>query len=1033
MGLTQQGLADLARVSVGMIRDLEQSRTRYPHAESAEKLALALGLDMAMVRRLIRAMPTQAAHDVGAAWPAGWRAAVHGLRLSVLGPLEAWRDGTPVGLGEPKQRAVLALLALSPYTLIQREVLIDALWRENPPQTAVQLVQGYVSRLRHILDPGRPPHDPRGLLVSVGACYRLQATEDQLDLLAFGQLAGRARAAASAGELDAACEAFEQALELWRPGPLADVRVLRGHPAVTQLSQAHAATVMEYAGVAASAGSPQRALSYLQELTVAEPLNEKAHALLMDALAGSGRQAMALQEYEDLRRRLDDELGVRPGRELSATLQRVLRQEASAAAADAGTRNDGRAGRAAGVMETPITGQSSVPRQLPPAVRHFVGRRAELESLTALLDQPDGMPGPVLITAIGGTAGVGKTALAVHWAHQIADRFPDGQLYVNLRGFDPSGRPMTPAEAIRGLLDALEVPAERLPASQDAQAGLYRSLLSGRRMLVLLDNARDAGQVRSLLPGSPGCLVVVTSRSQLAGLVVAEGAYPLTLDMLTEAEARELLALRLGAERLSAEPRAAAELIGLCARLPLALAIASARPRFPLRDLAAQLRDTHSRLDALDAGDPAASVRAVFSWSTRQLTGEAARMFGLLGIHPGPDISVPAAASLARRTQPKARALLCELARAHLIAEHVAGRYAFHDLLRAYAAEQAHRTGTEAGRKAAVGRVLDHYLHTAAGAARLLDPSKEPVVLAAPRPGVAAGQPAGYSQALAWFEAEYQVLLAAVAFAAGSGFDAHAWQLPWAMAYVLQARGHWQDWAATQRLALAAATRLGDTAAQALSSRLLAMACNELGDYEQALGHYTSSLTLYQRLGDRLGEVKIYQNLTFLAERQGRDADALGHAEQALRLCQAIGDQASEAVALNALGWCHGRLGDYQKARAFCRQAVTLSAEAGHRRLEGEAWDSVGYAEHHLGNLAEAAACYQRALSLHRESGFRYDEADTLTHLGDTRHAAGELAQAREAWRQALAILEDLQHPDVGQVRAKLASTNDHAAPNPST
>ena len=320
--------------------------------------------------------------------------------------------------------------------------------------------------------------------------------------------------------------------------------------------------------------------------------------------------------------------------------------------------------------------------------------------------------------------------------------------------------------------------------------------------------------------------------------------------------------------------------------------------------------------------------------------------------------------------------------------------------------------------------MLDHYLHTAANAARLLDPSMEPVDLAPPAPGTAPGQPADRRQALAWFEDEHQVLLAAITLATESGFDSHAWQIPWAISPFLQTRGHWQEWADTQRTALAAATRLGDTAAQAVCSLLLGTVCTEIGDHDQARRHSASSLSLYQRLGNRLGEAKVHQNLGVLADAQGRYADALGHAERALRLFRAIGDQASEAVALNNLGWCRCLLGDYQQARAFCQQALTLCAEIGQRRAEGHAWDSLGYAEHHLGNLAEAAACYQRALNLHRESGDRFHEADTLTHLGDTCHAAGQLPQALQAWQQALAILDDLRHPDAKQVRAKLTSTD---------
>jgi tetratricopeptide (TPR) repeat protein len=376
--------------------------------------------------------------------------------------------------------------------------------------------------------------------------------------------------------------------------------------------------------------------------------------------------------------------------------------------------------------------------------------------------------------------------------------------------------------------------------------------------------------------------------------------------------------------------------------------------------------------------------------------------------------------------------MLGELTRGCLIAEHVPGRYAFHDLLRAYAAGQAHACDSQPERQAATGRVLDHYLHTARRAAFLLNPALEPVAVATPRPGAATGQPADYQQALAWFEAEHNVLLAAVTLAAGSGSDSHAWQLPWAITPFLNTRGHYQECAATQRIALAAATRLGDTAGQALSSRLLADAFSYLGDYDHVAGHYAHSLTLYRQLGNRLGEAKVHQGLNFAADGQGRYADALSHAEQALRLYQAIGHKAGEAEMLNVIGWNHGLLGDYQQARTFCQRSLTLNAEVGDRLIEGSTWDSLGYAEHHLGNLSEATACYQRALSIARESGDRRGEAATLTHLGVTRRDAGELPQARKAWQQALAILEDRRHPDAEEVRAKLASTNDQASQNPS-
>ena len=674
------------------------------------------------------------------------------------------------------------------------------------------------------------------------------------------------------------------------------------------------------------------------------------------------------------------------------------------------------------------TAAAPVPRQLPTAVADFTGRADELAALTRMLDQAgaDG-PGTVAISAIGGTAGIGKTALALHWAHQVAYRFADGQLHINLRGFDPTGTPATPAEAIRGFLDALGVQPEQIPPHPDAQERLYRSLMADRRMLIVLDNARDEQQVRPLLPASPRSLVLITSRHQLAGLAT-NGARLLTLDVLPHGEAVQLLAARLGHARAAAEPGAVNEIAELCACLPLALAVAAARaaarPTLPLAAMAAELRDATGRLDALDLGDPAASVRAVFSWSYQQLSPEAARMFRLLGLHPGPDISATAAVSMAGAAMPEARRLLGELTRDCLIAEPAPGRFIFHDLLRAYAAAQARDIDTETEREAAIGRVLDHYLHTAACAARLLMPSKEPIVLAPPRSGAVPGQPADYRQAQAWFEAEHQVLLAAVTLSAESVFHSHAWQLPWAMEPFLRARGYWRELAATERTALTAATHLGDTAACALSGRLLAIACIELRDHDQARGHLASSLTLYQRLGNHLGEAKVQHTLGLLADRQGRDADALGHAQQSLRLYQAVGDKASEAEALNNVGYSHALLGDYQQARSLCCQALTLSAEVGHRWLEGVAWDSLGYAEHHLGNFPEAATCYQRALSLHREFGGRLNEAKALALLGDARHAAGELALARDAWQQALAILQDLEHPDADQLRVKLGGAD---------
>jgi tetratricopeptide (TPR) repeat protein/transcriptional regulator with XRE-family HTH domain len=670
-----------------------------------------------------------------------------------------------------------------------------------------------------------------------------------------------------------------------------------------------------------------------------------------------------------------------------------------------------------------------MPHQLPAAVADFIGRAAEVKALNRILeDVSAGGPGTVVISAIGGTAGVGKTALALYWAHQVADWFGDGQLYVNLRGFDPSGTPATAPEAIRGFLDALGVPPERIPADPEAQAGLYRSLLSDQQMLIVLDNARDEEQVRPLLPASPASLVIVTSRSQLSGLAAANGAQLLRLDVLTHSEAVQLLTARLGASRAAAEPGAVSGIAGLCACLPLALAVtaarAAARPGFPLAALATELRDSAGRLDALDAGDPVASVRAVFSWSYRQLSDESARMFRLLGLHPGPDISVPAAASLAAADEPGARRMLGELTRACLINEHVPGRYAFHDLLRAYATSEAHAHDSEPDRSTAAARILDHYLHTAQRADQLLKRVHAQITPLPPQPGVVPEELAGYEHAMAWFQAEHRVLPMLVGQAAQVGLDTHAWQLAELLTTFFDRRGYWDSLLSVQEIALAASLRLADQQKQAIFHHRLGQSSNRLGYGEDARAHFGKALDLYRQVGDRIGQGRVHISLGAGAERQGRHREALEHSLQALDLFRAAGDRGWQATVINNIGWCHAELGEYEQAQACARQAISLHQELGKRESEACAWDSLGYAHAQLGQHSDAFACYHRALAMFRELGDRFNEADVLAHLGDYYRDTGDPSAAFEHWRRALTILDELHHPNAVKVRTKLASTH---------
>ncbi|HEX6196682.1 MAG TPA: tetratricopeptide repeat protein [Jiangellaceae bacterium] len=629
-----------------------------------------------------------------------------------------------------------------------------------------------------------------------------------------------------------------------------------------------------------------------------------------------------------------------------------------------------------------------------------------------------------MITAIGGTAGVGKTALAIHWAHRVADRFPDGQLYLNLRGFDPSGAPVDSATAIRDILDALQVPPQRIPTSPHGQASLYRSMLAGRRMLLLLDNASDAKQVRPLLPGTPGCLVVVTSRSQMSGLATAEGAHTLTLDLPTVTEARQLLARRLGADRVAAEPDATDEIIARCGQLPLALAVVASRaathPGFPLRVFADDLHQSGGNLDAFTDADATADVRAVFSWSYDTLNAQAARLFRLLGLHPGPDFTTAAAASLAGIPVQEVREQLNELIRAHLINEHVPGRYTFHDLLRAHASELAHHHDTEPDRRAAQHRLLDHYLLTAYNAAMLLNPHREPINLAQPQPGATLETINDRANALSWFATEHRLLGAATAQAASIGFYTHAWQLAWCLVDFFRRQGHWHDWAATHHTALDAARKLADPLAQALTHRTLASAHQHLGHDDDALGHLLDALDRFDELGDQAGQAHTHMEICILFERQCQYHEAFSHARLALDLYRATGDLGGEATALNGMGWLHVQLGDHRQAIRLCRQALALQQKIGDIPYEAATWDSLGYAHHHLDQHQQAITCYQRALELVRDLGDRYREADVLTRLGDSHQAAGETDLAREAWKHAFDILEDLDHPDAEQVQTKI-------------
>jgi len=946
-----------------------------------------------------------------------------GVRL--LGPVEV-RAAQGWVTAPPQQRLLLALLGLRAGQVIPVGELIDAIWPEVPPASARASIQVMITRLRQIL-----AQVPGAVVERRGDGYRLAIEPCSIDVQQFRALVRLAR---DTPDAVAAVGAFDRALALWRGPALADVPAGARIEAIRfALAEERLSATQDRLSALLEMGRDRQAAEELTGLLAAHPLAERVAGLLMVALCRCGRQADALQVFRDLRGRLRSELAIEPGRELQSLHQQILRGDV-APAAGAGWLN--RPEELSRPDDQPSHGQEpaaaadgprSVPKQLPTGVARFTGRAAELRVLDSMPEQAGSAGATVSICVISGTAGVGKTTLALHWANKVAHSFPDGQLYVDLRAFGPSRGPLRAADAIRGFLDALDVPKSPRPTGIEAQAALYRTVLAGKRMLIVLDNAADADQVRPLLPGAAGCLVLVTSRRRLAGLAAREGATMLPLDVLSQHDALDLLAGRLGAALASAAPEAASQLATLCGGLPLALSIAAARaaqsPHVDLAALTAQMRNPAHRLDMLDAGEWASSVRTAFSWSYESLSRPAARMFRLLGVHPGPDIGLGAAASLAGCEAVQARRILAELASAHVITEHGAGRWVLHDLLRAYAGEQARREDDQVERDAATARVLDYYVRTAWAAAVALRPGRDPAFeLPAPHAGAAPDRIANTVDATAWCDAEHRVLVEVISWAAAAGFDAHAWRLPWALTDYFVMTGRWHAQAATMRIALDAARRAGDVAGQARAHHGLGCA-HSLPDARDTRRHLDRALVLYRELGDHAGRAAVHLRFGVILDCQGRPDEALAHAQQVLLLARVSGHRGHEAHALNMIGWLHAQLGQYDFALKRCRRALSLHRSLGDRAGEAATWDSIGYICHQLGNYAKAGKHYERAFDLSRQFACRNVQATILDHLGDNCEAAACPDAARDSWRQALAILGDPEGADASRIRRKLRAS----------
>ncbi|GAA1337088.1 BTAD domain-containing putative transcriptional regulator [Catellatospora bangladeshensis] len=932
----------------------------------------------------------------------------------LLGPVEAGRGGARVDLGHPRQRGVLAVLLVEANRPVPADRLLDRVWGGRPPARGRGTLYNYLSRLRAALSAAEGVS-----LVRRSGGYLLDVDERAVDLHRFRDLLGRARAA---DDDRRAVALFDRALALWRGEPLPELDTPWAEDVRAALGRERLAAESEHADAALRCGRHTALLPALAARAARRPLDERVAGQLVLALYRDGRQADALEHYRRVRARLAEELGADPGPSLRHLHQRVL-------TGDPGL--DGPAAlppaRPPGPPPPPraTPAPTPVPRQLPAAPRSFTGRVGELAALSGFLDDAaTGEAGQVPVTVVCGAGGIGKTALALHWAHRNAHRFPDGHLFVDLHGFSPAHRPVAPDDALRGFLTALGVAPDRVPDDPAAKAALYRSLVAGKRVLVVLDNAAGADQVDPLLPGAPTCAVLVTGRNRLAALIDRYDARHLRLGVLTRAEALALVAARAGAPRVAAEPGATDELVDRCGRHPLALSItarhARTRPRAPLAELAAELR--HLGLDVLDHDDPSASLPTVLSWSLRGLTPEQRRVFALLGIAPGPDTDLPAAACLTGLPAARARRALDALEDASLVDRHTGGRYAMHDLVRDYATTVADELAPPV-RAAALRRAVEFYLHTAHTAQLRLDPHQEPIDLDPPATGVHPRPLPDALAAMAWLDAEYPHLSAAQDTAAAHRWHREVWQLAWVLGTFHARRGHHPDELARWQAALDAATHLPDPATRIHAHRCLGRAHIHLGRPAEAVGHLDRSLALARAHHAPALQARAHRVLAEARSRGGDDRRALEHARQALEICRALGDPVGQARAHADAGWVAALLGDHDTARAHCRDALALNRD--HRddpEVEAHVLDSLGYVDHRTGHHRQAVDRYRQALTLYRPLGSTYSSAETLDRLGRAHLALREHHHARAAWREALELYRQQGRDTAAEhVRRRLA------------
>ncbi|TDE56124.1 tetratricopeptide repeat protein [Nonomuraea mesophila] len=912
------------------------------------------------------------------------------MQIRVLGPVDIRRDDRVVPVVGEKQRTLLALFVLRANRIVPHEDLLTALWGDRQPPTGRRALHNHLWSLRRALG------DDAEISTSAGG-YALVLPAHASDLALFRSEVASAGEHRLRGDVAETAERLRVALALWRGPALAGTRLefqsAEGH----RLEDQRIAALAERIDADLALGRHADLIGEVRHLVDADPLNERFREQLMLALYRDGRRAEALEQYRLARTCLRDELGLEPGEPLNRLHQAVL-------AADPALRLVQGAPSPGRTPEQPP--ERLVPRQLPADIARFTGRRESLDVLDELLDASPDM-GTLVLSALVGAGGVGKTALATHWGHRRADHFPDGQLYVNLHGYSRS-TPVDPAAALHQLLLGLGVPQDEIPYDPEERAAMYRSLICDRRMLVLLDNAASAEQVRPLLPGASASRTLITSRDSLRALAATHDVGVHFLDVLSPEEAVALLRALLGDEQ-DHDRDTIGELALLCGRLPLALRLAAAHVRGreagAARDLVARLR-AGDRLTALDISeDPHIGVRATFGLSYQALPESARSVFRSLGLHPGPDLSMDALTTMVGLDREAAREAVDILVRAHLVHRDARQRLTVHDLIREYARELAL---AQDGHRPALTRLLDWHAHTARAAMAFVDPTSALLHPSVPPPPGGVRRFDERDEAMAWLSAEHRNTVALILLAAHDGWPVHAWQLAYITAYHFHLMGYVDDWIATHRAALRAVRQLGDRNGEAKVLTTLGHALLPTDQYDEFLECQRRAVELAVLSGDRATQAEALFYVAYGLYRTRELPAALDTCTQAFALYRENGDHAGEIAVTDLLGKIYVRLGDMPGALTHLNVSLEWLRRRGRRYDEAYTLMEMGTAHAGLGNLDEALRCHREALRISRDIGNREGEAEALRRAGGVEARQGRFADALRAQEEGLVLARQL-------------------------